>query len=323
MSVQPKQNFKVGDGVSPGGSPTPEPDRDADPGAERQPDRHAVDRPGGTTRRRALAPAPSRRPPGPPTVAPPPPGNNGRGCPAFPAMPDASCTGVPVGIVLRSCSNTLNVAGATYDGCLFRGSISVQANNITIKNSKIAGGRVDTGYGKQSGLVLMDVEIDGENNDPNGQSAIGNDNYTCIRCNVWRTGRGAAIGSNVVLRDSWFHDFFKTPGAHQSAIGSNGGQNNQIIHNNLDCQDTSCSGALVMYGDFDPVNNVLVQNNLFNSPGSYCTYAGSRYGQWQALPARHEHPLHRQSVRQEVHLGLRHVRPVHVMGVERRQRVER
>jgi hypothetical protein len=122
----------------------------------------------------------------------------------------------------------------------------------------------------------MDVEIDGENSDPTHQSAIGNDNYTCIRCNVWRTGRGANLGHNVVIRDSWFHNFYKGPDApHMSAIGSNGGTNYQIIHNNLDCQETACSGALVMYGDFSAVSNVLVQNNLFNTPGSYCTYGGS------------------------------------------------
>ena len=138
------------------------------------------------------------------------------------------------------------------------------------------GGQVDAGYGGQSGLRLIDVEIDGGNRD--NTAGIGEDNYTCIRCNVWRTGRGANAGTNVVIRDSWFHDFYKTPDAHMSGIGTNGGNNNQIVHNNIDCQETACSGAFVMYGDFERIDNILVQNNLFNSPGSYCTYAGSISG---------------------------------------------
>ncbi len=276
MSVQPKQSFKVGDGVSPGTSPTPGPTATPIPEPSGSPT-GTPSTPGSTTAPGTSTSTnpPTTQPTTSPTVAPPPPGNNGRGCPAFPAMPDASCTGVPVGTALKACSNTLNVAGATYDGCLFSGSISVQANNITIKNSKIAGGRVDTGYGAQTGLVLMDVEIDGENRDPNNQSAIGPDNYTCIRCNVWRTGRGAAMNNNVTLRDSWFHDFFYTSGAHQTAAQSNGGSNFQVIHNNLECRSGGCSSALSLYGDFSPINNVLVQNNLFNTSGSYCTYGGS------------------------------------------------
>lgn len=162
-----------------------------------------------------------------------------------------------------------------YDGCIIQGTLTVQANNVIIRNSVIRGGIVSFGYGAYSNLLLQDAEIDGQNSDPYGQAAIGQDNYTCVRCNIHNTGRGASVGNNVVIRDSWFHDFFKVEGAHQSGIGSNGGQHNQIIHNNIDCQNTSCSGAFVMYGDFDPVNDVLVQNNLFASPGSYCTYAGS------------------------------------------------
>jgi len=190
-------------------------------------------------------------------------------------MPDAACTGVPAGVTLHSCSGNLTASG-TYDSCLFSGTVTVSANNVTITRSKVSGGRVNAGYGNQTGLVLIDVEIDGGNRD--STAGIGEDNYTCIRCNVWRTGRGANAGTNVVIRDSWFHDFYKTPDAHMSGIGSNGGNNNQIIHNNIDCQETACSGALVMYGDFEPIANVLIQQNLFASPGSYCTYAGSVSG---------------------------------------------
>jgi hypothetical protein len=192
-------------------------------------------------------------------------------------MPDASCTGVPPGTTLRACSTELTTPGATYSGCLFSGTVNVKANNITIKNSKVLG-TVSAGYGsQQSGLVLMDVEIDGQRRNP-FYSAIGDHNYTCIRCNVHDSGRGAAVGDNVVVRDSWFHDFYYADGAHQSAIGSNGGSNNRIEHNTLSCNSGGCSGALVFYGDFAPVKNVVVKNNLLNTTGSYCTYAGSVSG---------------------------------------------
>lgn len=218
-------------------------------------------------------------------------GNNGGGgnptpptgqCPAFPAFPDASCTGWQhTGVTLHDCDTTLTDNNATYDGCLFDGGIVVVGTNITVKRSKITG-IVSANWdanGSLRGLTLTDVEIDGSPYfDPFGQAAIGLDNYTCVRCNVHNTGRGANFRNNVRIEDSYFHDFVYVSGAHQSAIGSNGGSNNTILHNNIQCNGvggSGCSGALVMYGDFDPVDNILVQNNLFNTDGSYCTYAGS------------------------------------------------
>lgn len=203
-------------------------------------------------------------------------------CQAFPAFPDANCTGWQhTGVALQSCATTLSTDNAVYDGCLFDGGIVVVGNNITVKRSKITG-IVSANWdanGSLRGLSLVDVEIDGSPYfDPFGQAAIGLDNYTCIRCHVHNTGRGANFRNNVRIEDSYFHDFVYVDGAHQSAIGSNGGSNNTILHNNIECNGvggSGCSGALVMYGDFDPIDNILVQNNLFNTDGSYCTYAGS------------------------------------------------
>src|SRR5262249_27060317 len=58
-------------------------------------------------------------------------------------------------------------------------------------------------------------------------------------------------------------------------------------HNNLLCDargdsNGGCSAAFSLYGDFAQIDNVLVQENLFNTYGSYCTYAG-------ALPKNYPH----------------------------------
>ncbi|HYH75045.1 MAG TPA: hypothetical protein VD735_03715, partial [Candidatus Saccharimonadales bacterium] len=187
------------------------------------------------------------------------------------------------GVTLRSCSTTLDTDNAVYDGCLFSGGLLVTAANVTVKRSKIEGIVGALNYGPYTnnlrGLTLTDVEIDGSAyNDPHGQAAIGLDNYTCIRCDVHHTGRGANFRNNVRIEDSYFHDFKYVSGAHQSGIGSNGGSGSRIIHNNIQCNGvggSGCSGALVMYGDFDPIDDVLVERNLLNTDGSYCTYAGS------------------------------------------------
>jgi len=165
--------------------------------------------------------------------------------------------------------------------------------NVTITRSRIMGrvgdGGVTFGAGGQydelRNLRLVDVEVaGGPGSSPNGEAAIGPHGWSCLRCNVHDTGRGANFGTNVRIEDSWFHDFVQVGAAHMSAAGSNGGQHVVILHNNLDCQVKACSGALVAYGDFDPIDDITYEKNLLNSPGSYCLYAGSTPGSGKPFP---------------------------------------
>ena len=245
-------------------------------------------------------PSPSVSPSVSPTMSPTPTpsptftGPPGRTCAAFPAMPDASCTGVPAGVVLHSCALEIHAAG-TYDSCLFNGSVQVMAKNVTITRSKVLGRVGDGGLNWSPGgqfdetrnFKLVDVEVDGSSlTDPVDKTAaaIGQDGWSCLRCNIHHTLRGANFGTGVTITDSFFHDFVQVDDAHMSAAGNNGGQHSKIVHNTLDCQVQACSGALVMYGDFDPISDILITQNLFNSPGSYCLYAGSTPGSGKPYP---------------------------------------
>ena len=109
-----------------------------------------------------------------------------------------------------------------------------------------------------------------------------------------------------------------------SAVGSNGGQNNQIIHNNLDCQVTSCSGAFGHVRRLRPGQQRADPEQPVQQPG-------------QLLHLRRVHRSaggkpypHGTNIRYIDNLfGKKYTSvcgmygPVHVMGVERGQRVER
>jgi hypothetical protein len=208
------------------------------------------------------------------------PATTGGACSAFPAFPDANCTGWRhTGVTLHPCDNVIVQSSVTLDSCLFDETLSIQGANITITRSRIEGrvaGIYQYGFSLRH-LVLRDVEIDGSPHgvDPAGQAAIGSDEYTCIRCDIHHTGRGANLGESVRIEDSYLHDWTYVDGAHQTAIGSNGGNGFTIVHNNLECRSDGCSAALSLYGDFGPIDNVTIERNLFNTSGSYCTYAGS------------------------------------------------
>ncbi|MGN9910412.1 hypothetical protein ACTMTJ_22925 [Phytohabitans sp. LJ34] len=200
-------------------------------------------------------------------------------CPRFPRFPDENCTGYKhTGVKLRDCANNVTKSNIKLDGCRFTNGLTIEGKNVTITRSLVkgkVGGTYKTDW-SLVGLKLIDVEIDGGGKvDPNGEAAIGNDDYTCIRCHIHGTGRGANMRKNVHIEDSYLHGWVYVDGAHQTAIGSNGGSNYKIIHNNLVCDSEGCSAALSLYGDFEPIKNALIERNLFNTNGGYCTYGGS------------------------------------------------
>jgi hypothetical protein len=195
-------------------------------------------------------------------------------------MPDASCTGWQhTGVTLHACSQSQLVAGAHLDSCRFPGTISIcsSCSSIVITRSLILG-RVEGASGADlRSLQLIDTEIDGTGTAADGQSSIGNNNYTLLRANVHGASRGANVGFNDVIQDSWLHDWNPPSGAHVTGIGSNGGAHNQILHSWIVCSilgDPSgfaCSSAFSIYGDDAPgSDDWLVQNNRFDSGSSYC-----------------------------------------------------
>jgi len=192
-------------------------------------------------------------------------------------FPNASTTGVPAGTRLKPRGSiTVTRNGAVISNLLVRGDITVLANNVTIKKTKVVGGRIAAGYGsEQSGLVVKDVEIDGEGR-VRDWSAIGDSNYKCIRCNIHGTGSGPRAVDNVVVKHSYIHDLccYKE-GDHRTAFGSNGGSNIKLKHNTLDCGIGGCSSSTSFYGQWESAN-VLVRRNLFNTVSGYCLLLDQR-----------------------------------------------
>lgn len=221
----------------------------------------------------------------PVTTTPPGPG----ACPAFPAFPDASCTGYAhTGVTLKTCvqgdgdetDEHLERANAVYDGCLFPQGVVIQAAGITISRSWIKGNvRVhDSLNHNYGGMKLVDVEI-GPSSDPDFAAVSAGNNWSCLRCNAHGTATGLHIGNNVSVVDSFSHDFADT-GSHGAAAGTGqgAGDHTVFLHDNLQCNRTdgaiACSAALALY-DEPTLNDVLVQNTLMNSISGFCAYGGN------------------------------------------------
>lgn len=209
-------------------------------------------------------------------------GGGGGGSTPLPAssecnpFPDANCTGYAhTGVTLHACS--LPLVNPTYDSCLFTGEVNVSAANITVTRSKILGivtYRTSDGGGLRN-LTLTDVEIDSTG--WQDTATIGNNDYTCNRCNIHGGMRGASLGSNATIKDSYLHSWNSEPGDHITGLSGHGGSNNIVNHNNISCNilndpsNYACSSGMSIYGDDAPGNsNWTITNNLFNSGSSYC-----------------------------------------------------
>lgn len=201
-------------------------------------------------------------------------------CPAWPAVPDGNCTGyVHTGVTLHDCSTRIAAAG-TYDSCRFNGTLTITVAGVKITRSLVLGGHVESNSNADlRGATFTDVQISGPGND--SSAAIGNNNYTCLRCNVTGGNRGFALGHNVLIQDSYAHDFWVQPStqnsAHQTAISSHGGNNYQILHSNLRCNSDhyACSAGFSFYAEDEDINDVLVQNCRITTDAGYAMLFGT------------------------------------------------
>jgi len=178
----------------------------------------------------------------------------------------------------------VTVAGTTLNALDISGFVDIQANDVTIKNSRIRNGgaaweqvRVESG---SSGALIEDTEIDGQNVQcscsPNdGYGIGGTGGYTALRLNIHNNIDGVGMGGGFPdsLQDSWIHDLHLTSGSHNDGIICDCSPAGVIIrHNRIETQTTT-AGPVFLRGDGGPVQNVTVDNNLLNG-GGFTIYGG-------------------------------------------------
>jgi hypothetical protein len=209
-----------------------------------------------------------------------------RVCTSADGFPDGNCTGATLGSSLSVVNGDLHITqSGTVSNKDVRGCVYIEANNVTLKNSKISGCTGShTSVIRNNGniTVVEDVEIDGGSNYSNVDlSGVAGDNITCRRCNIHHLTKGAHFdASNYVFEYSWVHDLFM-PGsdnAHGEAIYTDFTNNGIIRGNNLDSNNVintpNNSATLAVYNLYGGHNNLQIENNLFNADASFCLYVG-------------------------------------------------
>lgn len=205
---------------------------------------------------------------------PPPP-------PTGTEWPNANNTGVPAGTPLSPYSGSMSITtpGTVIDAKQITGGLEIRAADVTISRSSITGS-VTVGSG--GSLTITDTFIDAGDREGTGLESR---NYTATRVHVVGGNRSMYCADNCTIRDSYVHGQMtdESGALHESGIRME--QNTTLIHNTIGCDapnvppDAGCSAGLTGYGDFAPVRDNLIQNNLFlPSTGGTCAYGGSSAG---------------------------------------------
>lgn len=201
--------------------------------------------------------------------------------PTSSGFPNASNTGVPPGVALTPYTGpmTITTPGTVLDAKSITGALSIRATDVTITRSAISG-TVDVD--SSASLSIADSSIDVGDRAGTGLEAY---NYTAQRVHVVGGNRSMNCASSCTIRDSYVHGQMtdETGTFHESGIRME--QRTTLIHNTIACDaptvppDAGCSAGLTGYGDFGPVQDNLIQGNLFlPSTGGACAYGGSSGG---------------------------------------------
>lgn len=144
------------------------------------------------------------------------------------ATPDTSSVGVPAGVALvPSGSLRITEDGTTIDGLDVTGSITVAANDVTIRNTRInANG---TWYAIRLASGVTGTSIESSELFGARSAAVNYGSYRAERLHVHSSRDGLLVGSHASVTDSYIHSL----GHRGAGIKANGGQGSEIVGNQI------------------------------------------------------------------------------------------
>jgi len=215
--------------------------------------------------------------------------------------PAASTTGVPDGLKLTPYNTggadlVITKDGTVLDGLEIWGDIKVRAKNVTIKNSKLHGGKqipssntgiIDANNANVSNLVVQDSTLDPQRPSYYRDGIVGHD-YTALRNEIMHTNDGLGIfnrpggpttanvtasGNYIHTLTYWSNDPAHSDGTHNDGIQVQGGSNIKIVGNNIQAFVQTGSGSaksprdpyagigIMLQQNVSKLGNVVVEDN--------------------------------------------------------------
>ena len=226
-----------------------------------------------------LTPDPTKQPTKVPSATPKP--TQPTTPPPAGGFPGAGDTGVPSGTTLKeSKSITVTKDGTVIDGMEVTGEINVDADNVTIRNTRLAASPGEWGIIQRqghTGLTVEDSEIFGNGKSRTQFGIINQGRDLTVRRVDIHTISNGILTEQGLIEDSYLHDPKYYSGDHTDMIMCTSGPPSGatlVIRNNTVINTLEQTGAIALFQDFGVVRNVTVEGN-FLAGGGYSLYGGA------------------------------------------------
>jgi hypothetical protein len=194
--------------------------------------------------------------------------------PNFAAYPDATNTGVPANVTLVASPGnlTVNTPGTIIDGLNITGNLTINANNVTVKNSRItssSGTIVIKIAGGVTGTVIQDCELDALGSGGGGLEGSG----TFLRNNIHGAAVAMMVTADSLIQDNYIHGV-SGPGSSFDAIRADYGYSNLVIRHNTIINEQAANAAIMLDSYYGTTTGALVEDNRMLG-GGYTIYVDS------------------------------------------------
>ena len=189
-------------------------------------------------------------------------------------FPDATNTGADCSRLAPSSDIIVSTDGAVVEGKNIRGSITVEASNVTIKNDCVTSEAIyPVHFTSGSNLRVEDTTITGTGGGCSRAVEPAAGPTTMTRLNISGCEDGIEMYDNDTITNSYIHDLAFTDGSHNDGIQQNGGRNDIVRHNTIfnPHNQTSCVNFTT---DFGGISHITITDNLLNG-GNYTVYSRS------------------------------------------------
>ena len=175
--------------------------------------------------------------------------------------------------------------GAVLEGITTTADVSVEADNVTIRNTRIVTGGEGFGIALRhaANTTIENSEISGRAESGSGRLMVGiKDIYAdspgtrVIKNEIYYTSTGVQIEQGLI-EGNYIHSLGKTGDDHVNGTTSNGGSKQLTIRGNTILNKYDQTDAISLFQDFGSQSNRLIENNLL-AGGGYTIYAGANPG---------------------------------------------
>jgi hypothetical protein len=171
---------------------------------------------------------------------------------------------------------TITTEGAVYEDVLFEGGVTIEADDVVLRNFRIEAGGAWYGVkatNGNTGIVLESGEITGARS-----SGVFGGGFTARCLNVHEHGGdGFKTTRDVLVESSWIHHLGTNDGAHADGNQTRGGSNITFRGNFCDMPvsdpDPYKSNACFMLQEPDssPIDDFVIEDNWLDG-GNYTVY---------------------------------------------------